>query len=178
MNAFRLPLSRHHSEEIVGLLLRKERLGIARPRTRDADLTAASLIDELAPRLALAEEKARAGHLFTAAKVIDDFLEELSTERPWNLLAGRYVERRMIDEDNLDVYGEPDVEPRKVLVVKLSRLEAEPDYTVDRSGEARQESNNERCSDEDCDAGMSELVAWGGEFWRELTGWHRGQKQR
>ena len=79
----------------------------------------------------------------------------------------------MFDEDVRDPYSEPDVRPRKVLVVKLSRAEAEPDFMIDRSMEARQETNNERWSDEDLDAGMSDLIAWAGEFWRDLSGWHR-----
>lgn len=178
MGSFRLPLVRHDGTAILSLMLQKERLRFVPPSTREVDLCAASLVDELVPRLEAAEKKARAGGAFLAAKEIDDFLEQLSTERTWSLLAARYVERQMIDEDDLDIYGGPDVRARKVLVVKLSRLGAEPDFRIDRSGEARHESNNERWSDEDRDAGMSDLTAWGGEFWRELSNWDRGQTWR
>lgn len=178
MAAFRLPLTRHDGEALVGLLLGKERLHVVLPRTRDVDLSSATLVDELASCLAMAETTARSGNLFTAAKIIDEYLDEMSTQRTWNLLAARYVERLMFDEDDLDLYGEPDVCPRKVLVVKLSRQEAEPDHTVDRTGEARQESNNERWCDEDHDAGMGDLVAWAGEFWKDLPGSGPGRTVR
>lgn len=178
MGSFRLPLVRHDGKAIVPLLLQAPRLHFVPPETRDVDLSGASLIDELVPRLKAAERKARAGSAFLAAKEIDDFVQQISAQRPWNLLAARYVERRMIDEDDLDAYGEPNVEAGKVLVVKLSRRDAEPDFRIDRSAEARHESNSERWSDADFDAGMSELTAWGGEFWTELSGWDRGQTRR
>jgi len=120
--------------------------------------------DDFGHVLEEARRLAQAGKLHAAASMISELVKGIHPSGSWDVLTGRYVERAMVDATSEDVYGEPDVEARRVLVLKLSQEAELQGHTVDRSRETHVPSNEERYSDEEVDL-LSELFAWhGGSF--------------
>ncbi|UVF22789.1 hypothetical protein HPT29_027615 (plasmid) [Microvirga terrae] len=166
MSAFPLPLSVPESWEALAEALGTSnmRLVIRKPSSQEAGLEVADIIDGAHGRLQNAGKLWKSNKEFAAAKSLEEYAAELKTEAGLHLLWGRYVERTHPDDDHGFIWL------RKVLVVKVSRFAGEPDFTVDRSHEPREESFPEHNLNEEDDHGMADYIAWCGNrpFWEEL----------
>lgn len=167
MKAFPLPLTKSTPLDVADWIVAADRIEFAKldGEFNRLDLSTAQIVDELPKRI----ERAKTLGRYTAGKEIEDFLVELSATADWVLLAGRYVERECLS-DEPDDYGNLDVPARKILVLKLSTLPEDPDFTVDRSSEYDGESNAEEACERQDYRAFEDLAAWTApyRFWEEV----------
>jgi len=167
MREFPLPLEMAKPLQVVDWLAKADRVAFVNSddEFERLDLSTAQLVDDFQNRMGLAK---RVGRL-TAGKQIEDYLSELSQSSKWGILAARYVERILWNDEPND-FGEIDVRASKVLVLKLSTKPGEPDHVIDRTGEHDDESNAEAACDREDYRAFEELADWVKpyRFWDEV----------
>lgn len=169
MKRWSLPLKAADLPEVATWLKSADVIRIADPDFEDVDLPVAQLVDEFGPRVTHARVLVREGQRVSAVAFLADYLKEISSGKPWRILAGRYVQRILEDED-YDAYGHPHIRADKVLVLKLSTKTDDPGHVIDRTPEANEESTVEHYADDWSQTEFGELIEWcdGREIWREL----------
>jgi hypothetical protein len=167
MSVFPLPLSAPDTWEALAeaASATNMRIELHIPSSREAGLEAAPLIDGMDKCLRNAGTMWRSNRKFAGAKSIEDYALELAGEAGLHVLWGRYVERTHPEDERDFIWL------RKVLVVKISRHRSEPDFTIDRSKEPREESFPEQGSNEDSDHGLGDFLTWCSNrpFWEEVS---------